>query len=130
MILKYLARSYVYVRRAYTVISMPTQLLAYTALIDYEVITRINWLFTLFPNYISFLKTSILLVIGLVAIGYIYTKKTNLVREDIEIATEVNPYMNYKIPRVQVPSYAANIQLCKIHGIDTTKMEKILENSL
>ena len=127
---KYVARSWSYIRRAYSIISIPMQFLAYTSLIYYELIIRISWLKIIFPIYTSFFKVSFIFVLLFVILGYIYTKKTNFVKEDIEISTEINPYANYKIPRVQFPSYRCMIELFRLHHIDTKDMEKILENSL
>ncbi len=122
-------RSVLYLKRAYSVFSIPFQFISYSTTIYYLMIDNISFLKNVFPNFIDFLKISFLLIIVFVITGYIWTKKTKMTVEDIEIQAEINPYSIYKITKVQIPFYTAIIELLKKHNIDTSNMEKILENS-
>jgi len=123
-------RSIAYIRRFYNLISIPIQFLAYTSIIYNQIIIKIDLLYSYLYSYNVFLLYSILLVFVFIYLGYLYTKKTKFVIEEIEIGAEINPYMNYKISKVQIAGYEAQISLLEKHDIDVSKMKKILKDSL
>ena len=123
-------RSIAYIRRFYNLISIPIQFLAYTSIIYNQIIIKVDLLYSYLDSYSVFLLYSILLVFVFIYLGYLYTKKTKFVIEEIEIGVEINPYMNYKISKVQIAGYEAQISLLEKHDIDVSKMKKILKASL
>lgn len=123
-------RSIAYIKRFYGVASIPLQFLTYTSIIYDKIISEIPTLLRLVPEYRSFLGWSFLLVFVFIYVGYLYTKKSRFVIEEIEIGIEINPYMKNKIPVVHIPVYKAYIQLFEKNGINVDDMRKILANSI
>ena len=123
-------RSVAYIKRFYGVASIPLQFLTYTSIIYDKIISEIPALLRLVPEYGSFLGWSFLLVFVFIYVGYLYTKKSRFVIEEIEIGIEINPYMKNKIPVVHIPVYKAYIQLFEKNGINVDDMRKILANSI
>ena len=123
-------RSIAYIKRFYGVASIPLQFLTYTSIIYDKIISEIPALLRLVPEYGSFLGWSFLLVFVFIYVGYLYTKKSRFVIEEIEIGIEINPYMKNKIPVVHIPVYKAYIQLFEKNGINVDDMKQILANSV
>jgi len=123
-------RSVSYIKRFYSLASIPIQFLAYTSIIYNQIIIKVNLLNHYFHSYSIFLYYSFLFVFVFIYLGYLYTKKTKFVIEDIEIGIEINPYAINKITKVQIPTYRGMIALFEKNGIDVTDMKRILENSL
>lgn len=123
-------RSIAYIKRFYGIASIPIQFLAYTSIIYNRIIIKVNLLSYHFYSYSIFLCYSFIFVFVFIYLGYLYTKKTKFVIEDIEIGIEINPYATNKITKVQIPTYRGMIALFEKNGIDVTDMKKILENSL
>jgi len=123
-------RSIPYIKRFYGLASIPIQFIAYTSIIYNQIIIKVVWLSIYFNSYSVFLYYSFLFVFVFIYLGYLYTKKTKFVIEEIEIGVEINPYMNIKIPKVQIPTYRGLIKLFEKNGIDVKDMKRILENSL
>lgn len=123
-------RSIPYIKRFYGLASIPIQFLAYTSIIYSQIIIKVKLLYNYLYNYNIFLCYSFLFVFAFIYFGYLYTKKTQFVIEEIEIGAEINPYMINKISKVQIPTYKGLIELFEKNGIDVQDMKKILENSL
>jgi len=123
-------RSVAYIKRFYGVASIPLQFLTYTSIIYDRIISEIPILLRLVPKYRAFLGWSFLLVFVFIYVGYLYTKKSKFVTEEIEINVEINPYMKDKIPVVHIPVYKAYIQLFEKNGINVDDMKQILANSV
>jgi len=123
-------RSIPYIKRFYGLASIPIQFLAYTSIIYNQIIIKVNLLYHYFYSYNIFLGYSFLFVFVFIYLGYLYTKKTKFVIEEIEIGVEINPYMTNKIAKVQIPTYKGLIELFEKNGIDVQDMKRILRNSL
>lgn len=126
--LKMLRKMVFYFQNAYTLVNIPFSFIGFTSSIYYLAVKNIDWLYNYFPTYEVFLKISVLFAFIMMLIGYINVK-IGLYQETIEQSQENNPYLNYKIARVQIPMYEAHIQFYDMMGIDTSRMKKILEVS-
>ncbi len=126
---KAIFRSQAYIKRFYSIASIPIQFIAYTSIIYDRVIIEVPMFYSLFPRYRMFLGTSFVFIIAFIYCGYLYTKKTRFPIEEIEINIEVNPYANYKVTKVQLPFYRAIIEFFESQNIDVEDLKEILRNS-
>ena len=126
---KAVLRSQAYIKRFYSIASIPIQFIAYTSIIYDRVIIEVPMFYSLFPRYRMFLGISFVFIIAFIYCGYLYTKKTRFPIEEIEINIEVNPYANYKVTKVQLPFYRAIIEFFESQKIDVEDLKEILRNS-
>lgn len=126
---KAIFRSVAYIKRFYSIASIPIQFIAYTSIMYDRIIIEVSMFYSLFPRYRMFLGTSFVFIIAFIYCGYLYTKKTRFPIEEIEINREINPYANYKINKVQLPFYRAMIDFFDSQNINTEDLREIVRNS-
>ena len=78
-------RSIPYIKRFYGLASIPIQFIAYTSIIYNQIIIKVVWLNVYFNSYSVFLYYSFLFVFIFIYLGYLYTKKTKFVIEEIDM---------------------------------------------
>jgi len=126
---RFLNRSFFYFENGYRLMGYPLSVITFSTTVYYLLINNIIFLKEIFPEFRYFISTVIMLIPISIFIGYVYIKKLAWYREIFEISKERNPYMLYKISPVQFPLTESLIELLKMHDIDTSKIEKQLEES-
>jgi len=125
-----LKRALEYAQKGYGIASLPFAFLGYATSIYYLAIQNIPFLKAVFPQFRSFLAVAVITIPALcMLIGYAYMKRSWLFRTAREIQIEADPYATEKIPPVNLPMYYVLCELAKKQGIDTSKVEKIIERS-
>jgi len=125
-----LSRSWYYFRVGYsTYLSLPVALLGYASAIYYLAIKN-TFLEQFFPHFYYFIIFSLLILpIISVFLGWIHLKRSSLYRAEQDIQVEASPYTTRKVAPVNIPSIKILSQLARQHGIDTTELDKIIEES-
>jgi len=125
-----LTRAFFYMRQGYSLASLPFALLGYASSIYYLAIKNIPLLEYFFPHFSDFLfLAAVTLPVSCVLLGWIYMKRSFLFRTAQEIIVESNPYNVSKIAPVVIPFWEMMSKLAKLHGIDTSRIDKILQES-
>ena len=123
-------RSLFYMRQGYSLAALPFALLGYASSIYYLAIQNIPFLNRLFPHFSDFLLLAgITLPFACVFIGWVYMKRSFFFKTAQKVLVEANPYSVRKITPVNIPFWEVISKLAKLHGIDTSKIDKILEES-
>jgi len=125
-------RALFYIRRGYSLASLPFVFLGYASSIYYLAIENIPFLHRIFPSFSSFLiLAGVTLPILCGLIGYTYMKRSWLFRVASEIQIESNPYTTEKIAPVSLPIYKLfkKIALKEGHFEIANQIDQIINKS-
>ena len=124
-----LARLLWYFRIGYSsYLSLPVAIFGHISAIYFLFVKgTIPWLFPQFETFAAFFLV-VLPLLGIV-LGYWHFKRSPLFRAEQYVTTEANPYATHLLVPVSVPFWEVLVALAKQHGIDTSQLETIIEES-
>ncbi len=113
-------------------LSFPVAFIGYASSIYYLAIKNIPILNELFPYFHVFIVVSLFTLPPLgILLGWLHYKKilSSFFKAEMDIQTEANPYATEIVSPVNLPSMKIMVELCKMHGIDTSEVEKIIQET-
>lgn len=130
---KALLRSWFYFRTGYPIyLSIPVALISYASAIYYLAIEDIPVLKALFPKFHIFLLSALLVLPTLgILLGWMHYKRilSPFYRAELDVQVEANPYAQNIVSPVNLPLFKVLSQLAKMHNVDTSELDAIIERS-
>jgi hypothetical protein len=113
-------------------VTWPVTIAAYTSSIYYLAIKSLPLLEAVFPSFYRFAMFavfSIVLTSGI--LGWMHYKKvlSGFFKAEVDIQIEANPYSMTIVAPVSLPWMRVLSDLGKLHGIDTTDVDKIVSDT-
>lgn len=131
---KYLiTRSIYYFRTGYGLyLTFPLAFISFVSTVYYLAVKNIPVLENLFPHFLLFILFTLLFIPPIsVLVGWMHFKRllSPFYRAQLDIDTEANPYAQRIVGPVNVPYLKVISELGKLHGVDTSALDKIIRET-
>jgi len=127
-------RGFFYFRTGYGLyLSLPVALLGYASAIYYLALQNIPFFARLFPHFFQFIIFGIIaLPFAGIALGWMHYKQklfSLFFKAEQRVLIEANPYSMGLLTPVAIPQAKLLSQLGKLHGLDTSEVDALIEAS-
>lgn len=121
--------SWTYFNTGLGVLQKPISLISFATTVYYLAFDSVPVLKGAFPTFRTFLVIGgVTIIVMACLVGWVFVR-TPFYKKQFELPARNSPYANYKVQKVAVPFYQASALMFEAHGIDTTRLRKIIEAS-
>jgi len=113
-------------------LSFPVAFIGYASSIYYLAIKNLPFLDVIFPHFHIFVVISLFVLPPFgILLGWLHYKKalSSFFKAEMDVQTEANPYATKITTPINIPPMKVMTQLAKLHGIDTSEVDRIIEET-